>query len=251
MSKENFSNIVELSQITKPIFLSEKEKGNLKVLVKGSNFELSKDLPCNKLCKIAEDKPAEIFKDYNAIMPEYWDDKHQTKPEMYDYLKPNIGWKLHLNIRPENIKTVSDYLVVEGYCHKYLHGGEIDNGKIFTIYIGSYKLAIKYSQKISQDLLGYLCKPVDKRETEFAAGVAARFCADRTKFAQYGSIGGLPYTKEDFQKVLTIANHQRFSHNYNERQSMIDKNKMQRIHAESSENSYHQLNKIYGKYFFE
>jgi hypothetical protein len=102
----------------------------------------------------------------------------------------NIGWKFHLNVAQKDVVAVSDYLKANGYCHKYLSGGEIGDGKVFTVYIGSYALAKKLAGQISTDLQNRLARPEPKSyEIEFAAGVVGRFSGPRSMFDQYGTCG--------------------------------------------------------------
>jgi len=97
------------------------------------------------------------------------------------------GNKLHLNIEPKDVVAVSKYLKQERFWHKYLSGGEIEDGKIFTIYVGSAVLTKKLAQKISQDLKLYLRKPVEKGEVEYAPNVIGRFSGSRKNYEQYGA----------------------------------------------------------------
>jgi hypothetical protein len=101
----------------------------------------------------------------------------------------NKGCKLHLNISPENTLLVSRWLKINNFAHKLLSGGDIENGKIFTVYIGSYDLCTKMSSKIFNALNQYLCKPADDREIEFESGIIGRFVDDSKDFEQYGTCG--------------------------------------------------------------
>src|SRR5690606_45734 len=86
--------------------------------------------------------------------------KSKSKTDFIDG-NPNVGHKLHLNVPLEHVKVVSDYLKANDYCHKYLHGGEVEDGKMFTLYIGSHQLAFHLAQIISRDLKGKLARPVE------------------------------------------------------------------------------------------
>jgi hypothetical protein len=121
------------------------------------------------------------------------------KTDLINPTDPNIGWKLHLNIPPDNVRLVSDYLKQNGYRHKFLSDGEIHHGKIFTVYIGSYAKTAKLADILSRDLRQYLRKPLDDREIEFAPGIVGRFKSDNiydsvskkivARFYSYGRAG--------------------------------------------------------------
>src|SRR3989344_3172963 len=109
--------------------------------------------------------------------------------------KGDTGWKVHLNVVPENVRHVSEYLKSNYYNHKYLQGGEPDDGKVFTVYFGSKGMMDKSSQKMSNDLEQQLSLPGAYDETEVARGAVARFTvADDeprggNEFARYGAYG--------------------------------------------------------------
>jgi hypothetical protein len=132
------------------------------------------------------------------------DYEHTTpiQAKRYDAIGPNIGWKLHLNVAPQNVVEVSKYLISNGFRHKYFHGGELDNGKVFTIYIGSRQLAEEQSQILSRDLGHLLARPVDHREIEFTSGVVGRFTSiDQGDFHQYG-FSGMVMPTEAFKGIM-------------------------------------------------
>lgn len=177
--KENVNEIIQRNFRDKLL--------HAKSLLLPENPLVSKDIkkPEDEYRKILKEYmiPKEVEKKYNKDNPE------NAKGDFIDEKDLDIGWKFHLNIRSKHVKAVSDYLVQNGYCHKYLSGGDIDDGKIFTIYTGSHKLAKKLAQSLSSDLYGYLCKPVAKQEVEFEAGIIGRFVGPKRDFARYGSCG--------------------------------------------------------------
>ncbi len=116
----------------------------------------------------------------------------------------NIGWKFHLNVAPQFVAEVSRYLQAHGYRHKFLHGGEIEAGKIFTVYIGDYNLSRRLAQKLSQVLRPYLSRPAAKGEVELAPGIVGRFVGTKhikNEFHEYGTCGFS--WKKEFQTELT------------------------------------------------
>ncbi len=141
-----------------------------------------------------------------------------------DYTKPNVGHKLHINVAPESVQQVSEYLKREQYHHKFFKGGDLADGKVFTIYIGSFQLAYKYSQEISTALSDQLCRPVDVTETEYAPNVIGRFSPHSTLgLARYGSQSnrGIPMTKEAAMQQLYALSQTDAEANFSRAYNMI------------------------------
>ena len=137
-----------------------------------------------------------IHKEYEAVLKPYHPINYNKAQELKlnDEIqeKDDLWWKLHINVAPEHVIAVSKYLTEEWICHKYISWWEIEDGKIFTIYTGSYKIARKVAEKISHDIKKYLCKPEDHHEMELAPGVVGRFryeslVHDTVKSAPYGT----------------------------------------------------------------
>lgn len=197
----------KLSEMEEPEILSPEDYKKLDALKKGSEFPLSRNLPENPNNEEGDESK------YEKELKKYKNNLYSSKESKTDFVEkgnPNIGWKLHLNVAIENVKEVSRYLKENGFNHKYLSGGKTETGKIFTIYIGSYKLTKKLAEEISRDLIKYLCKPIDSKETEFAPGVSARFVVpvmingqELKQQAGYGYKGGLEYLFEDYDKWHT------------------------------------------------
>ncbi len=248
----------KLSEIKNAELLTPEDHEKLNTLLKGSEYPNSQNLSENIFNGSNDDAKYERYleeyqtskyfdkiKQYNRDNPnnkkfDYDDNKDKNGKEY----KADVGWKLHLNISPANVEEVSKYLINNGYNHKYLSGGEIENGKIFTIYIGSNKSAKNLAQEISDDLKNVLCKPIDERETEFAPGVSARFAVTATTagpIAQYGFKGGMPNTQEDGNKITEII----LSNNSQD----LKNEKIKKISRNAPKNSYIKLKEIYGKYF--
>jgi hypothetical protein len=110
-------------------------------------------------------------------------------------LKQDTGWKIHLNVVPENVKAVSEYLKQNHYNHKFLSGGEPDDGKVFTIYFGAKSVMDQWVHQLSSDLGEKLALPGAYDEVEVARGVVARFTVDDREtrgggeFRPYGAYG--------------------------------------------------------------
>lgn len=110
-------------------------------------------------------------------------------------LKADTGWKVHLNVTPENVVTVSEYLKQNHYNHKFLSGGEPDDGKVFTVYFGPKSTMDQWAAVLADDLKDKLAAPGAYDEVEVAPGVVGRFTVDSTEtrggaeFRQYGAYG--------------------------------------------------------------
>lgn len=157
---------------------------------------------------------------------------------------PNIGWKLHLNVEPVFVKLVSDYLRGTGHVHKYLSGGEIQDGKVFTLYIGSYALAQRCAHAISEALTPLLClsKPGDNQEIEFAAGVVGRFSGEKKQgFDAYGSCG-FSLLKADKDAYVELLMRNKNGPTYTQ--------DLKAAAEEAEINAFRKLQAIYGGYFF-
>lgn len=121
---------------------------------------------------------------YQATLAPY--EFHLPESDKTDFPKdPNEGYKLHLNVPIACVQAVSEYLKTEGYNHKYLSGCD-DPGSLFTLYIGSHRLAFALAKRISTDLSKYLAKPTRTDEVEFAPNVVGRFSTRRHGYNKYG-----------------------------------------------------------------
>lgn len=201
---------------------------------------LSQDLPENAFVDF------EDYETYKENMQQYSNLDIANKIESYDVKNPEskktdsldlaAHWKVHLNVEPKNVDPVSEYLIKNGFKHKYLSGGEIEDGKVFTVYIGSYKLVKQLSEQIGQDLSSFLCKPLAYGEIELAPGVVGRFDApgnkdSQTNFTQYGTCGFSWLVCEKRKKI----NWKDFSESERRKGEL---------------NSFKRLQEIYGDYFF-
>lgn len=201
------------------------------------DFPLSADLPENTSATDWESYERQMTGYHYSNDPEYQQARQQGRLKRdYDSIpnrNPNVGWKLHLNVEPENVQAVADFLKSNAYHHKYLSGG--DPGDTFTIYIGSYKLASKSAAEISAAVEGRLCKPTsDGSEIEMARGVAGRFRGSTKQgFHQYG-YSGLTLFK-DFMTTTP----------YQDKTSEAYKSRL----ALEKRRAFRGLIKLYGDYF--
>lgn len=163
---------------------------------------------------------------------------------------PNLGWKVHLNVTPEHVKEVSAYLKDNGYNHKYFSGGELENGKVFTVYIGSFKLVNELSKLISQDIGALLARPKASDEVEFAPGVVGRFVALATQassnnipeFNQYGTCG-YSWSKDAWGKMVNFSAFAKKDPDY--------KTKLSRLISDGEKESLLSLRQHLGNYFYD
>lgn len=159
-----------------------------------AKHSLSENMPENNTSFNGGEEYEKYLKEYNYNSREKLNEYKRKNPDSFksdfiDPSEPNVGWKFHLSVKPENVKAVSDYLIDNGYWHKFLSGGD-SNGKIFTIYIGSYGLAQKLANEISDKIGDNLAKPQLKQEIEFSRGVVGRFCSNsKAGFQQKGNLG--------------------------------------------------------------
>ena len=116
-----------------------------------------------------------------------------------------LGWRLYLNVAPDQVVRVSDYLRDRKWFHEYLYGdsvvpaGElIRDGRIFTVYTGSYSSTQKIANEISEHLGISLSKPKAPHAIEFARGVVGSFYGwgqPQGPFLSYGE-NGISYLKQ-------------------------------------------------------
>lgn len=145
----------------------------------------------------------------------------------------NEGYKLHLNVPVAHVMEVSEHLIQQNYCHKYLSGGSVP-GSIFTIYIGSHQLAFDLAKKLSEELSPYLAKPARTDEIELAPNIVGRFCALYDgRYAQYGY----------FVRGMVILND--FDWCFDEKDPIVIKKNTEVVF----EKTYESLADDYGEYF--
>lgn len=128
------------------------------------------------------------------------DNVYTLNPIRFDFRKYqniNVGWKIHLNVSLENVLEVSDFLIKHGFLHKYFTGGSLEDGKVFTIYFGSWKKMYEQTEFIESSIGRLLAKPKAQGEIEIEAGITARFTILRGSspptsekiYSQYGNFG--------------------------------------------------------------
>ncbi|MFP4401608.1 MAG: hypothetical protein ACLFPL_00090 [Candidatus Nanoarchaeia archaeon] len=115
----------------------------------------------------------------------------------------NVGWKVHLNVSLEHVIEVSNFLIRNGFLHKYFWRGELKDGKVFTIYFGSWSKMYEQTEFIEAQIAHLLARPKTINEIEIGQGITARFTVLRNKntniwgeetysddvYLQYGNFG--------------------------------------------------------------
>jgi hypothetical protein len=139
-----------------------------------SLFTMSANLAENKLVEDSQENYS-IYRTASGEEHSSPDYPPGDKQDFADPNNPNLGWKIHLNIDSTNTAEVIRYLRKNRYEYKFFSGGAISDGKVFTLYVGSFKKVKELSQFISNDLKDKLCRPRAIGDIEFAPGVVARF----------------------------------------------------------------------------
>lgn len=192
---------------------------------------------------------------YNQYLKPYLQtdlSNNTINPDKVDYpekITHNFGHKLHLNIEAKDVVVVSKYLKDNGYRHKYLSGGEIEDGKVFTVYIGSKDLTDELAQKISSDLQTYLRRPVFVDEVEYAPNVVGRFESSKgtgaEPFSKYGfGIRGVDILRQDKEKIVE-ANMQKFNNTRSENEALLPGG-----YIGAFTRSFERLSQDYGSFFY-
>ncbi len=107
--------------------------------------------------KLQQDNIRRANAPYEAVMEPYY---HPSR-EKWSFYKddPNQGYKIHLNCDPVDAGAVSRFLKAQDLDHKYLSGGDVDSGKIFTIYTGSKEQTEGIVKILADNLKGVLKPP--------------------------------------------------------------------------------------------
>lgn len=128
----------------------------------------------------------EIRKRYADVMIDYQDVPPHTDKTDYAARGPNIGHKLHLNIQTSSALEAARYLRAHQYHHKFASGGDLEEGKTFTVYVGSQKLAFALARELSLELGPILSRPKALDDVEYAPNVVGRFSTSNGKYSKYG-----------------------------------------------------------------
>jgi hypothetical protein len=137
----------------------------------------SEGMPRNKAMSLADYKSSRgIMVNWGHLLSYYSEIPLNERIYKFDDItNPDLGWKLHLNVSPENVDPVSEFLADNGFVYKYLHGGLPSVGKVFTVYCGSNYYANLCANLISVNVGQFLDYPAAVGEVEFAPGIVGRF----------------------------------------------------------------------------
>lgn len=181
--------------------------------------------------------------------PEY---EYKNEAKQYAIDNPNdakisegfaidTGWKIHFTpYPPEHVVKISQYLIENGYCHKFLSGGSPGEGKAFTVYLGSRQMLEKWVKELESTLGDMLLPAMAEEEEEVSPHISARFTSvDRGQdgdplFHQYG-VHGMSAVYKTIKKRVTVD------------KSRSPFSSVER--KELSEEAYDELSKRYGSYF--
>ncbi len=155
------------------------------------NFDdWSKDI--EKHAKALEPLKAKL-KEYTQRLGEYYSKSKERKATFVNG-DPKQGYKFHLNVKPENVRSVSAYLKLLGVEHKFLSGGEIESGKIFTVYTGSKNNTERVVKQIADnEAVALLLEPMPvspadlvkhapNGEVPYAPNIYGRFVGRKDKY---------------------------------------------------------------------
>lgn len=144
------------------------------------------------------------YRKYTNVLEEYSNHGDGSWEERLKQ-SPRAGWKFHLNVKPENVINVSEFLKNSNFHHKYLSGGEIDSGKIFTVYTGSKQITEKSVKEIWDNIGKLLEKPKAQGEAAFAPNIVGRFEGDDNYFRNKRCKNGISIHKARDSWGLAIS----------------------------------------------
>ncbi len=133
-----------------------------------------------------------LYTQYEAVMKDY---QHHAEPGKWTFMGRD-GYKFHLNVKPENVQEVSVLLKNHDYEHKYLSGGEAEDGKIFTVLGGSKEQTERIIREIADSPVAQLLEPpviaLRQGEVLYAPNISGRFISHRDEFNRKSPIHGIP-----------------------------------------------------------
>lgn len=131
-----------------------------------------------------------LYVPYRRVLGDY--DYHpQRRVWKFFNGSPNIGYKFHLNVDPSHVKKVAAFLKTNDYEHKYLSGGEVESGKIFTVYTGSKAQTEQIVREVADGVGGLLLPSLAGGETVYAHNIVGRFVGDNQSFLTKYAVNGI------------------------------------------------------------
>lgn len=137
----------------------------------------------------------QLRKQYTNQLPEY---SEEGSGKWNDWKRewPKVGWKFHLNVTPQHVKEVAEFLREQGFNHKYLSGGEVESGKVFTIYTGSKEMTERAVRVACDGVGSLLDEPKASGEVLFAPRIVGRFEGQTDRFYRKVASQGITVTRE-------------------------------------------------------
>jgi hypothetical protein len=132
-----------------------------------------------------------------------------TNKDAAETYKKKGGWKLHLSVKPENYAAVDRWLF-ENHKGQYklLSGGAPEEGKDFTVYIGSKVEADALATKMTSEIDGLLeASKAGTEDLKLTPKIAGRFDVQSTGkgFSELGlkyyGIDGVPFDKKAMDRT--------------------------------------------------
>lgn len=152
----------------------------------------------------------------------------------------NTGWKLHLNVEPKDCPRVSQFLKSHNMVHKYLSGGDTDDGKVFTIYTGSAQATFAAAQEIHSKVPSDLRLPKAYGEIEWYPGVVGRFVGARGLYSQY-TVSGFSWPHDSWGAFVSHRSYY---------DGPDKENEIEELRNRLEPAAFVSLKNLYGDYFF-
>ncbi len=133
----------------------------------------------------------QLYAPYREALEEYEQSGEPGKDDSQIFQSGQAGYKFHLNVAPEDVRAVSQFLIGHGYHHKYLDGSEVESGKIFTVYTGSKRNTEMIVQEISDGIEQLLLPPTAAGEAAYAPRIVGRFVGGAQLFRKKRCVNGM------------------------------------------------------------
>lgn len=189
-----------------------------------------------------------IEKDEIDVMIEILEGTHplsgspRNTSNKYNMSPKHGNWKIHLYVIPKNQKDVYYWLFEHcTYGWKYLSGGE--EGKTFTIYIGSWDECERFANILIQALGNKVSNPhgdILSTDLQVYQKIWGRFHAYFKEFSQYGS-HGLQYLWSDTSSIMASS--------VRIKRLKQGRFELDLMEAQALKTSYNLLNQSYGAHF--
>ncbi len=114
---------------------------------------------------------------------------------------PNEGYKIHLNCDPVDAGAISRSLIARDLHHKYLSGGDVREGKVFTIYTGGRAQTEEIVRSLADNLRGVLKPPpvTTTGEVPYAHNIFGRFTGNKATFLTKIPVKGVSLLRDTEQ----------------------------------------------------